>query len=44
MYFIRKGIVKIIANDNHTVIALMNEGSYFGEIGILITKKRTVSV
>jgi CRP-like cAMP-binding protein len=44
MYFIRKGTVKILANDNKTTIAYMSEGSYFGEIGVLITKKRTVTV
>jgi CRP-like cAMP-binding protein len=44
MYFIRKGVVKVLANDNKTTLAFMGEGSYFGEIGVLITKKRTVSV
>ena len=44
MYFISKGLVSVIATDNTTLIASLNEGSYFGEIGILITNIRTVSI
>ena len=44
MYFIKSGIVQILSTDNKTVIAYMSEGTYFGEIGILITEKRTCFV
>ena len=44
MYFIKKGLTVVYATDNSTVIAYLSEGSYFGEIGILITKIRTVTI
>ena len=44
MFFIKSGIVQVLASDNKTVIAYMCEGTYFGEIGILITQKRTCFV
>ena len=44
MYFIKKGLTVVYATDNSTVIAYLSEGSYFGEIGILISKVRTVTV
>jgi CRP-like cAMP-binding protein len=44
MYFIKKGFVEIIASDERTIVAYLGEGSYFGEIGVLLTGKRTVSV
>lgn len=44
MYFIKSGIVQVMATDNQTIIAFMSEGSYFGEIGVLLTKKRTCFV
>ena len=44
MFFIYKGTAVVFATDNSTVIAYLNEGSYFGEIGVLITKIRTVTV
>ena len=44
MYFIQEGYVEIICADNVTPIAYFGTGSYFGEIGVLITGKRTVSV
>ena len=37
LYFIQSGLVQVIATDNKTVIALMGEGTYFGEIGVLLT-------
>jgi CRP-like cAMP-binding protein len=37
MYFIKSGIVQVLATDNKTIIAFMSEGTYFGEIGILLT-------
>jgi CRP-like cAMP-binding protein len=44
MYFIKSGIVKVLSSDNRTIIAYMSEGTYFGEIGILLTSKRTCSI
>lgn len=36
-YFIKSGIVQVIATDGKTPIALMGEGSFFGEVGVLLT-------
>lgn len=44
MYFIQEGYVEIICTDNVTPVAYFSTGSYFGEIGVLITGVRTVSV
>jgi len=44
MYFVKKGFVEVLATDNKTVIAYLGEGCYFGEIGVLLTGKRSVSV
>ena len=37
MFFIKSGIVQVLSTDNKTVIAYMSEGTYFGEIGVLLT-------
>lgn len=44
MFFIQQGIVQILATDYKTVIALQSQGCYFGEIGVLLTEKRSCSV
>lgn len=44
MYFIQQGEVEVLATDNKTVIAILPEGTYFGEVGLLLTEKRTVTV
>jgi len=44
MYFVKNGIVQVLSTDNKTVIAYMSEGTYFGEIGVLLTQKRTCFV
>ena len=44
MYFIQNGSLEVLASDNLTTIALIGDGSYFGEIGVLITGKRSASV
>jgi len=36
--------VEVLASDYHKVIAFMGEGCYFGEIGVLLTEKRTCSI
>ena len=44
MFFIKQGEVEILATDNKTRIAVLREGAYFGEIGLLLTQQRTVTV
>ena len=44
MFFIKQGEVEVLATDNKTRIAILREGAYFGEIGLLVTQQRTVSV
>ena len=44
MYFIRSGLVEILATDGRTRIAILRQGGYFGEIGLILTDRRTVSV
>ena len=44
MYFIKQGEVEVLATDNQTQIAILREGAYFGEIGLLKTEKRTVYI
>lgn len=44
MFFIKQGEVEVLANDNKTRIAILREGAYFGEIGLLLTQRRTVSI
>ena len=43
-YFVRVGTVEVLADDGETVIALLEEGAYFGEIGIFLQSTRSVSV
>jgi len=38
------GSVEVIATDNQTILAILEEGAYFGEIGLLITGCRSVTV
>ena len=45
MFFIKKGLAKVLcADDESVIIAYLGEGCYFGEIGVLLTGKRSVSV
>ncbi len=45
MYFIKRGLAKVVcADDEGVVISYLGEGAYFGEIGVLITGKRSTSV
>ena len=37
-------MVEIICSDNKTTIAILEAGAYFGEIGLLLTLKRTATV
>lgn len=44
MFFIKKGEVEILSSDTETQLAILREGAYFGEIGVLLNDKRSVSV
>lgn len=44
MYFVRMGTVEVLASDDLTLLALLDEGCFFGEIGLFLTNTRTVSV
>jgi len=44
MFFIKQGEVEVLATDDKTRIAILRDGAYFGEVGLLLTQKRTVSV
>jgi CRP-like cAMP-binding protein len=43
MYFIQTGYIEILSDTNKSII-YMSKGVYFGEIGVLLTGKRTVNV
>lgn len=43
-YFIKEGRVEVLATDGKSVIAILEKGSYFGEIGLLMTGSRTVTI
>eukprot|EP01135_Chromosphaera_perkinsii_P007543 Nk52_evm27s913 gene=Nk52_evmTU27s913 len=44
MFFICKGSVEICSEDGKTIYAVLSEGSYFGEVAILLKERRTASV
>jgi cAMP-binding proteins - catabolite gene activator and regulatory subunit of cAMP-dependent protein kinases len=44
MFFIQRGEVQVLATDEKTPIALLREGAFFGEIGLILTARRTVTV
>lgn len=44
IFFIKSGLVEVQATDKQTVIAYMSEGSYFGEIGVMLLGTRSCSV
>ena len=44
MYWILRGSVKVTSPDGEVIHATLNEGAYFGEIGILFNRPRTATV
>ncbi|KAJ3153765.1 anaphase-promoting complex subunit Hcn1 [Geranomyces michiganensis] len=44
MFFLIKGIVKVISDDGEINFAELRTGSYFGEIGVLFSVRRTATV
>lgn len=44
MYFVQDGSLEVLATDHFTTIAFIGAGTYFGEIGVLITGKRSLSI
>lgn len=44
MYFISHGSVEVISPDEKTIMAILHEGDYFGEIALLNRSERTASV
>ncbi|KAJ3050221.1 hypothetical protein HK097_008814 [Rhizophlyctis rosea] len=43
MFFILRGIVEVVSEDGETVINVMDEESFFGEIGVLFSVPRTAT-
>jgi CRP-like cAMP-binding protein len=43
-YFINEGVCEVVASDEQTLVRFMSTGSFFGEIGCLLTGKRSCSV
>ena len=44
MFFVQDGNLEVLATDHFTTIAFLGAGAYFGEIGVLITGKRSLSI
>lgn len=44
MYFISRGAVQVVSADGETVFATLAEGSFFGEVALLLKQPRNASV
>ncbi|MCX7420396.1 MAG: cyclic nucleotide-binding domain-containing protein [Planctomycetia bacterium] len=44
IYFISKGAVEVIAGDDKTVVATLTDGSFFGEMALLLQRPRSATV
>jgi CRP-like cAMP-binding protein len=44
MYFIQSGVCEVESVGSRHPLKFMTKGGYFGEIGVLLTGKRTCSV
>lgn len=43
LYFINEGVIEILASDEKSLIRFLSKGDFFGEIGCLLTNKRSCS-
>ena len=43
MYFVHSGYIEILCRNGTDPLVYLGKGSYFGEIGVFLTGKRTVS-
>jgi len=43
-YFIHSGYVEVLCKNSINTLIYLSKGGYFGEVGIFITGKRSVSV
>ena len=43
-YFVNEGVCEVVAADEQTLIRFLGKGAFFGEIGCLLTGKRSCSV
>jgi CRP-like cAMP-binding protein len=44
LYFIQSGYVQIMSKNDKIPLVYQSKGAYFGEIGVLLTGKRSASV
>lgn len=44
MYFISRGAVEVVSADEKVVYATLSEGSFFGEIALLLSSERTAGI
>ncbi len=44
MYFISRGTVEVITADGHTVVNILTDGDFFGELALLFSQPRTHSI
>ena len=43
-YIIRKGKIGVFTSDGLSIMAILEDGAFFGEIGLLISKTRTMTI
>ena len=44
MFFINRGTVEVVSEDGAVVYATMDEGKFFGEISVVLSRPRTASI
>ena len=43
-FIIKSGRIGVFANDSNSLMAILEEGAFFGEISLLLTRKRTMTI